>query len=97
MLLKIFRPSLATLGNRTRNQAQSLNRADVVQVFDHFLLNSNHTIKEFNGLLSNLRQDHIPHGTFTSGELLDKVVKHEFTWTDPSHCQNQSSWCYFEF
>ena len=21
----------------------------------------------------------------------------EFTWTDPSHCQNQSSWCCLEF
>ena len=60
-------------------------------------MKTNHTIKEFGGFLSNLRQDHIPHGTFKSGELLNKVVRHKFTWTDPSHCQSQSSWCYLEF
>jgi hypothetical protein len=59
-------------------------------------MKTNHTIKEFDGFLPNIRQDQIPDGTFKSNELLE-VVKHEFTWTDPSHCQNQSSWRYLEF
>jgi len=59
-------------------------------------MKTNHTIKEFDGFLPNLRQDQIPDGTFKSDELLE-VVKHEFTWTDPSHCQNQSSWHCLEF
>jgi hypothetical protein len=82
VLLETFRPSLSVFNQQNKEPGtvcellDGRNRAVCgPSLLTISFMESNQTINKFSGFLSNLRQDHIPHGVCKSDELIGQSIQ----------------------